>query len=160
MRLWTSSRPWTTGCIDRSIRGVGHGRRQIGDLDEALRIIGEALDDTEQTGERWSEAEIHRLKGTLLLRQETPEAAAQAEVCFERSLQVARGQSAKAWELRTATSLARLWVHHGRLKQAQELLAPVYDWFTEGFETPDLLDAKALLDELNGCSRDGLSPRK
>jgi predicted ATPase len=94
-------------------------------------------------------AEAHRLKGELLLRQPAPDAA-QVEACFQQALAIARSQQAKSWELRAATSLARLWQHQGKRDEAHELLAPVYDWFTEGFDTADLQGAKALLEELDG----------
>ena len=92
-------------------------------------------------------AEAYRLQGELLLRQRTPDAA-QAEVCFQQALTVARSQQAKSWELRAATSLARLWHQQGKRAEANELLAPIYGWFTEGFDTADLLEAKALLEAL------------
>jgi predicted ATPase len=101
----------------------------------------------EQTGARFYEAETHRIKGVLLLHQADPDAA-QAEACFQQALAIARRQEAKAWELRAATSLARLWQSQDRRQEAYELLAPVYEWFTEGFDTADLQDAKALLEDL------------
>jgi predicted ATPase len=93
------------------------------------------------------EAELHRVKGDLLLALTTSDQAG-AETAFRDALELARRQSGKLWELRAATSLARLWQQHGREKEARELLAPVYDWFTEGFDTSNLKEAKALLDEL------------
>ena len=96
--------------------------------------------------ESWWEAEIDRIEGELALK--SPPDAARAEVYFERALAVARQQQAKSWELRAAMSLARLWRDQGKLQQARELLAPVYGWFTEGFDTRDLKEAKALLEEL------------
>jgi predicted ATPase len=98
------------------------------------------------SNERWWEAEIHRLKGVLLLSREN---TAQSEICFERSIRIARQQQATSLELRAATNLARLWGDQGRRAEARDLLAPVYGWFTEGFDTPDLKEAKALLDQLN-----------
>jgi class 3 adenylate cyclase/predicted ATPase len=112
--------------------------------DEAMATISDALARTERTQELWYEAELYRLKGELF-RQNSPEAA---EASYRRALDVARKQSAKAWELRAATSLARLLRDQGSGKQAHELLAPLYVWFTEGLETPDLQDAKRLLDDL------------
>jgi predicted ATPase len=109
-------------------------------LDEATRIV-------EETGERWLAAELHRRKGRLLLRQGHSEAA---EELYRRALSIAREQEAKMWELRAAGSLARLRRDQGRRAEALDLLAPVYGWFTEGFDTPDLKDTKALLDELRG----------
>jgi predicted ATPase len=94
------------------------------------------------------EAEAHRIKGTLLLHQAVPDAA-QAEVCFQQALDIARQQEAKSWELRAATSLTRLWQSQGKRQEAHDLLASVYEWFPEGFDTADLIEAKQLLDELN-----------
>jgi predicted ATPase len=112
-----------------------------------LGVLAEALALVDHTGERHWEAEIYRLKGELLLRQAVPDAP-QAETCFQQALAVARRQQAKSWELRTAMSLARLWQQQGKRAAARQLLAEVYGWFTEGFDTPDLQEARALLDEL------------
>jgi predicted ATPase len=102
----------------------------------------------EQQEERWWAAEIHRLRGVLLLRQtETPQAEAGA--WLRRTLDVARRQEAKSLELRAAMSLSRLWQHQGKRDEARELLTPIYGWFTEGFDTADLQEAKALLEELS-----------
>ena len=109
------------------------------------KSIAEAAELVETTKERWAEAEIHRMRGTLLLSIHE-DAAAEDSYC--RALAVARQQRAKSWELRVAMSLARLWRDEGKLQQARELLAPVYGWFTEGFDTRDLKEAKALLDAL------------
>jgi predicted ATPase len=114
---------------------------------EALRLLAEALAWMERTGERWFEVEQHRLQGELLLSLPDKDYAA-AEACFRQALDVARAQSAKSWELRAATSLARLWCNQGMRADARDLLAPVYAWFTEGIDTPDLKEAKTLLDEL------------
>ena len=92
-------------------------------------------------------AEVHRLQGELLLRQATPDAP-QAEACFQQSLVIARRQQAKSWELRAAMSLVRLWQRQGKRAEARELLAEIYGWFTEGFDTADLQEARALLDTL------------
>jgi predicted ATPase len=101
----------------------------------------------ETRGEKWFEAEINRIAGEVELR--SPERdTAKAEAYFERALAIARQQQAKSWELRAAMSLARLWRDQGKVQQARELLAPVYGWFTEGFDTRDLKEAKALLEEL------------
>src|SRR5215213_4153515 len=122
-----------------------HGRG--GQAAAGLRLAADALDRVERTGVRWIEAELHRLRGELLLT--VPEAdQPEVETCFVRALTVAREQGARLWELRAATSLARLWRDQGRRAEAHDLLAPIHDWFTEGFDTPDLQDAKALLDEL------------
>jgi predicted ATPase len=91
--------------------------------------------------------ELYRVKGELLLRQRIPDAP-EAETCFRQALDIARRQQAKSLELRAAMSLARLWQRHGKRAEARELLAPIYGWFTEGFDTADLKDAKALLHEL------------
>src|SRR5262249_5367331 len=99
------------------------------------------------TGERWYEPELYRLKGALLLQQNSDHQV-EAESSFHHALEIARNQQAKSFELRTATSLARLWQQQGKRQEAHDLLAPVYGWFTEGFDTPDLIEAKALLDEL------------
>jgi predicted ATPase len=112
-----------------------------------LAVLAEALIHVDTTGERWYEAEIYRLKGALLLQQSIDQQA-EAESCFHRALDIARSQQAKSFELRAATSLARLWQHQGKRIEARELLAPVYGWFTEGFDTADLHEAKALLDAL------------
>ena len=122
--------------------------RILGRPEEGLGVIDEALAQVERTGERYYEAELHRLKGELVLAN-TPDAADAAEECFQRALEIAREQSAKSLELRAATSLARLWQSQGKTTEAHVLLSPVYGWFTEGFDTPDLQDAKVLLDELS-----------
>jgi predicted ATPase len=119
----------------------------MGQPAEGLTTLTEALTLVDTTGERWYEAELHRLKGELLLQQNSHNQA-NAETCFHHALDLARTQQAKSFELRTATSLARLWQQQGKRQEAHDLLAPVYHWFTEGFDTADLKDAKALLDEL------------
>ena len=120
---------------------------RLGEFDDAWRCIGEAMTAVETTGERWFEAEIHRLGGTIALTSRERDSA-KAEAYFERALAVAREQKSRSLELRAATSMARLWHDQGRSRQARELLAPVYGWFTEGFGTLDLKEAKALLDSL------------
>ena len=130
----------------RAPQGVAQAVRRVGrQHEDALAALEVALGIAEETGERASRAELHRLKGEILLQQR---AAGEAERCFRRALEVAREQKAKSNELRAATSLARLWQRQGKQAQARDLLLPLYDWFTEGFDTPDLKDAKALLDEL------------
>jgi predicted ATPase len=120
---------------------------QLGHPEDALQALAEAHTLVEQHEERYWEAEIYRLRGVLLLRQpETPQA--EAEAWLQRALDVARRQEAKALELRAAMSLSRLWQQQGKGAEARELLASIYSWFTEGFDTPDLQEAKALLDEL------------
>ena len=120
---------------------------RLGQVDAGMSMLSEALALTDQTGVRWYEAEAYRIKGNLLLRQAVPDAA-QAEACFQQAIAIAQTQSAKSWELRAATSLARLWQSQGKDQDAYDLLAPVYHGFTEGFDTADLQDAKALLVEL------------
>jgi predicted ATPase len=116
-----------------------------GQIEEALTLSDEALQIADRTGERWFAAELNRLKGQLLLREGHSEAA---EALYCKALSIAEEQEAKLWELRAAASLARLRRDQGRPAEARDLLAPVYGWFTEGFNTPDLKEAKALLGEL------------
>jgi predicted ATPase len=117
-----------------------------GNAAEGLSIINEALARSERNEERWCFAELLRIKGELILREGAPHAAAAAEEHFLRSLDGARRQGALSWELRTSTSLARLQQDQGRIAEARGLLQPVYDRFSEGFETADLKTAKAYLD--------------
>ena len=116
-----------------------------GQIEEALSLLDDALQIAGRTGERWLEAELYRHKGELLLRQGH---AGTAEELYRKALTIARDQEAKLWELRAAASLARLRRDQGRRAEARDVLAPVYGWFTEGFDTPGLKDTKALLDEL------------
>ena len=119
----------------------------LGHTEDGLQALAEAHTLVEQHEERWWEAEIYRLRGVLLLRQPgTPQA--EAEACFQRALDVAGHQEAKSLELRAAMSLARLWRQQGKRAVAYDLLAPIYGWFTEGFDTADLQEAKVLLDAL------------
>ncbi|MCH8844795.1 MAG: tetratricopeptide repeat protein, partial [SAR324 cluster bacterium] len=118
---------------------------KAGRPEEGLEQIGQALAQVEELGERWHEAELHRIKGEILLKLEKPD---EAQASFQKAIAVAQSQEAKGWELRAATSLARLWQGQDKGSQARDLLAPVYGWFTEGFDTADLKDAKALLEEL------------
>jgi predicted ATPase len=120
---------------------------QRGQTAAGLSVVGEALALVNRNGERWWEAELLRLKGALLLQQTTPDTR-QAEACFQQALDIARRQQAKSWELRAATSLGRLWQQQGKHAEAYELLAPIYGWFTEGFDTADLQEAKTLLEAL------------
>jgi predicted ATPase len=122
---------------------LGYG----GQADEGLHRLAEAVAVVDTTGERWWEAELHRLTGELLLRQAVPDIP-QAEACWHRALAVARHQQAKSWELRAALSLSRLWQQQGKRDDAYELLAPIYNWFTEGFDTDDLQAARVLLEDL------------
>jgi predicted ATPase len=119
----------------------------IGQPDAGLPVLAEALTLADTKGERWYAPELYRLKGALLLQQKAANQA-EAETCFQHSISIAQSQQAKSFELRTATSLARLWQQQGKRQEASDLLAPVYNWFTEGFDTADLQEAKALLEEL------------
>ena len=132
--------PWGLTCL-AEVYG------QAGQSGAALTVVAEALTVIDTTEEHLWEAELHRLKGALLLQQ-TPDNATEAEVCFHHAISIAQSQQAKSWELRAATSLARLWQQQGKRQEAHDLLAPVYEWFTEGFDTADLQDAKSLLDAL------------
>ena len=118
-----------------------------GQFDEAWRCIGEAMAAVETAKERWCEAEVNRIAGEIALLPPEPDVA-KAEAHFERALAVAREQQARSWELRAAMSMARLWRDRGKRDEARDLLAPVYGSFTEGFDTLDLKEAKALLAEL------------
>ncbi len=131
--------------VPHNIALAAVGCEIAGQLGEALTLLDDALQIVERTGERWFAAELNRLKGQLLLRQGHPEAA---EELYRKALSIAVEQEAKLWELRAAASLARLRRDQGRRAEARDLLAPVYGWFTEGFATPDLKEAKALLEEL------------
>jgi predicted ATPase len=130
-----------------SMMELGDACLHIGQTEAGLAAVEKGLAAAEATGERYCEAELHRLKGELLLAL-SPEQGAEAEGCFRRALEVARGQQARSWELRAATSLGRLWQRHDKRDAARALLAPVYAGFTEGFDRADLQDARALLDGL------------
>ena len=119
----------------------------LGHTEDGLQVLAEAHTLVEQQEERWGEAEIYRLRGVLLLQQ-TMTQQEEAEAWLQRALDVARRQEAKSLELRAAMSLSRLWQQQGKQAEAQALLTPVYGWFTEGFDTADLQEAKALLEEL------------
>jgi predicted ATPase len=120
----------------------------LGQFEKALGCIGEAMTTVETTGEKWCAAEVHRTAGEIALMVPEPDAA-KAEAYFQRALALARAQQAKAWELRAAISMARLWRDQCKADDARDLLSPVYGWFTEGFDTLDLKQARALLDELH-----------
>ena len=126
---------------------LARANAEIGQPDDARRCIGEAMAAVETAKERWCEAEVNRIAGEIALLSPEPDVA-KAEAYFERALAVAREQQAKSWELRAAMSMARLWRDQGNRDEARDLLAPVYGWFTEGFDTLDLKEAKALLDAL------------
>ena len=119
----------------------------LGQFDDAQRCIGEAIDAIEKPRKVGVKPKSYRIAGGIALKAPQPDIG-KAQDYFERALSVARQQQAKSWELRAAMSLARLWRDQGKVQQARELLAPVYGWFTEGFDTRDLKEAKALLDEL------------
>jgi predicted ATPase len=133
--------PYFLGLLAKVHEEDGQSNEGLGALDEALGMMC-------TMGAHFYEAEIHRLKGELLLQQ-SPDNATEAESCFHQAISIAQNQSAKSWELRAATSLAKLWQRQGKISEAYDLLAPVYGWFTEGFDTADLKDARALLDELS-----------
>jgi predicted ATPase len=120
----------------------------IGEPEAGLTVLAEALTLADTRGERWYEPELHRLKGVLLL-QWSSDHQAEAEHCVQQAITIAQNQQAKSFELRATMSLSRLWQQQGKRRDAYNLLAPVYHWFTEGFDTADLKDAKALLDELS-----------
>ncbi len=149
---------------------LAQGYGQDGQANEGLRVVAEALALVDKNQERWNEAELYRLQGELTLAHEgksqkakgksqnsenpnphsqIPDPESEAEACFLKAIEIAQKQQAKSWELRAATSLARLWKEQGKRQEARQLLEPVYSWFTEGHDTADLQDAKALLDELS-----------
>jgi predicted ATPase len=122
---------------------------KAGQTDGALNLVAQALSEKDKTGEGRYEAELHRLKGELLLSQDATNLEG-AKESFRTAIEISQKQSAKSWELRATVSLARLLRDTNRRDEARTMLADIYDWFTEGFDTPDLKDAKSLLDELNG----------
>jgi predicted ATPase len=126
---------------------LARANAELGQVDDAWRYMGEAMVAIETTNERWFEAEANRIAGQITLLSSEPNVA-KAQAYFERALQIARRQQAKSWELRAAMSMARLWGDQGKCEQARDLLTPIYDWFTEGFDTRDLKEAKTLLDAL------------
>jgi predicted ATPase len=131
----------------RTFSGCSRQQLRYEELAEGLDTVVSALGLTGGKGSRLMDPELLRLKGELLIALD-PGAKADAEVAFCQAIDIAQRQSSKSWELRAATSMARLWRDQGRRDEARELLAPVYGWFTEGFDTLDLKEAKALLDEL------------
>ena len=127
--------------------------KEADQFDQGLSTVADALARGNKTEERWYEAELYRLQGELILQKFKVQGSEfngkeEAEECFRQALDIARQQQAKSWELRAATSLARLWQQQEKTTEAHDLLAPVYNWFTEGFDTKDLQEAKTLLDEL------------
>jgi predicted ATPase len=123
-----------------------------GQAEEGLAVLAEALGTVDKSGERFYEAELYRLKGELTLAQSSVQSLAsrvkEAEACFLKAIEIARRQQAKSLELRAVMSLSRLWQQQGKQKEAHDMLAEIYGWFTEGFDTADLREAKALLEEL------------
>jgi class 3 adenylate cyclase/predicted ATPase len=138
----------TASLMPAYLSHLARAHAELGQFDDAWRCIGEAMTAVETTKEKWWEAEVRRVAGEIVLKSPLSDAA-KAEAYFERALSVAREQQAKSWELRAAMSMARLWRDQGKRDAARDLLAPVYSWFTEGFDTLDLNEAKALLDELH-----------
>jgi predicted ATPase len=120
---------------------------EVGQTEEGLTVVAEALAVVDNTGERYWEAELYRLKGELLLAR-SAEQHTEAATCFHQALDIARQQQAKSLELRAALSLSRLWQQQGKRVEVRDLLAPIYGWFTEGFDTADLREARALLEAL------------
>jgi predicted ATPase len=142
-RRSTGATHWTPlylSCLTRAYA-------ELGQLGDAWRSIDEAMTALETTKERWWEAETIRIAGEIALKSPEPDAV-KAEAYFERALTVAREQQAKSWELRAAMSMARLWRDQDKRNEARDLLAPIYGWFTEGFDTLDLKEAKTLLEQL------------
>ena len=130
-----------------SLSSLGESHAELGQLDDAWRCVDEAIDSIETTKESWFEADVYRIAGEIALNVAEARRGKSASVFRARALG-RRAQQAKSWELRASMSLARLWRDQGKVQQARELLAPVYGWFTEGFDTRDLKEAKALLEEL------------
>ena len=145
------------GTYWRALLAEGYGKR--GQIDEGLRVSSEALAVANTTGERCLEAELYRIKGELTLKQfgvqsrgkskQVQNSESEAEECFHKAIEIARKQSARLYELRAVVSLGRLWQRQGKRKEAHKLLTDIYGWFTEGFDTADLQEAKALLEELS-----------
>src|SRR2546427_12405109 len=135
--------------VPYSLALLGEACGHAAHADEGLRLLAEALAVADHNAERWYEAELYRLQGELLLAR-SPNQHTEAASCFQQALNIAGAQHAKSWELRAAMSLSRLWQQQGKQADARQLLAEVYNWFTEGFDTADLQEAKALLEELGG----------
>jgi len=138
--------------LSGTLGSLAEAQAKAGQPEEGLTTLAEALALVEETNERYWGAELYRLRAQLLLMQgDDAEAEAsfhQAESCFQHAIEVARRQSAKSWELRATVSLCRLWQQQGRVEEARQMLAEIYGWFTEGLDTPDLKEARALLEEL------------
>jgi predicted ATPase len=145
MAAWRSTKQTNWIPLFSSYLGLAYAK--LNQFGEGLRCVSEAIATIERTKEGWCKAEVHRIAGTIALMAE-PDATL-AEASFYRALAIARDQRAKSWELRSATSMARLWQDQDKPQQARDLLAPIYGRFTEGFDTLDLREAKVLLDKLN-----------
>src|SRR5262249_53093757 len=133
---------------------------QAGRVEEGLDALREGMDVAQQTNEPFYEAELYRLRGEALVKQGIL-SLSEAESCFQRAIEIARQQQAKSFELRAVMSLARLWLQQGKLEEGRAILADIYGWFTEGFESADLKDARGLLDELSmEFSLQAVTPRQ
>jgi predicted ATPase len=130
----------------RILGSLGEAQAKAGHIEEGLVTLVDALALVEETDERYAEAELYRVQAELLLMHGDDAAA---EASLHKAIEVARCQSAKSWELRATLSLARLWQKQGRTGEAQKMLGPVYSWFTEGFDTPELREARVLLEEVS-----------
>jgi predicted ATPase len=133
-------------CISGTLVALAQAQTMAGLIEEALGTLMEVRAFVEKTNERYLEAELYRLWGELLLKQGNE---ADAEVSLRKAVDVARCQSAKSWELRATISLARMWCKQDKIDEARQILKKIYGWFTEGFDTPDLKEAEALLNELS-----------
>jgi predicted ATPase len=141
--------PGNLGFLAGAQAKAGHPEEGLTTLDEALALV-------EETDERLWEAELHRLRGDLLLMQGDD---AEAEVSLKKAIGVARRQSAKSWELRASTSLARLWQKQGKVDEAGQMLGEIYGWFSEGFDTPDLREARSLIEEFAEDYEQGMAAK-
>jgi predicted ATPase len=160
----------TNNAVPQFLAPLAEQYGKMGQVEEGLKVMSEASDMVERTGERYYEAELYRLKGQLTLQSQAgprrvktgqdrsedtdprplvPDPQSEAEVCFLKAIEIARKQQAKSLELRATTSLARLWQQQGKITEAHRMLSEIYGWFTEGFDTKDLQEAKALLAALS-----------
>jgi predicted ATPase len=139
-------RPWFLCFLAQACATAGR-------FEEGLAAVAEAITIVEKTGQRYNEAELHRLKGELILRgygvEAEPGVQTEAEECFRKAIEIARQQETRPFELRAVMSLSRLWEQQDKKKQARQMLAEIYGWFSEGFDTKDLIDAKALIEQLS-----------
>jgi predicted ATPase len=145
MATWRSTGGTASVPFFQSYLALAHA--MLGQYDESWHHISQAIATIDATGERLWTAEVHRLAGEIALSSPI-EDVTRAQAHFQSAISTARQQQAKSWELRTSMSLARLWRDQGKMAQAHELLAPIYGWFSEGLDTHDLKEAKALLDQL------------